>query len=245
MKNVLISGGTRGIGRAVISALLEKGYQVAYTYKENKELARQIDETARDKCQVAKGYQVDICNQIAVKQMIKEITDEWGKIDILINNAGITKDKSLAMMSYEEWDSVIKTNLYGVYNLTRECIYPMLRFKEGRIINISSTSGINGMKGQCNYSSSKAAMIGFTKSLAKEVAHFGVTVNCIAPGGVETDMTRKMSEAERKKLLEGVPMERLCMPEEVAKIVLFLADKELCPQYLTGVTIPLDGGLGL
>lgn len=245
MYNVLITGGTRGIGRAIVSNLLSKGYRVAYTYKNSNSLASEIDLESKEKGTIAVGYKVDVCDRTAVKKMISDIYLQWGSIDILINNAGIVKDKSLAMMTYEEWDDVIMTNLYGVFNLTRECIFSMLKRKEGRIINISSISGIYGIKGQVNYSSSKAAIIGFTKSLAKEVAHFGVTVNCVAPGGVETEMTSKLTEIELKKLIQDVPLQRLCKPEEVAKVVEFLVDKEQCPQYLTGVVIPLDGGIGL
>lgn len=246
MKNVLVTGGTRGIGKAIISLLQERGdYRILYTYKHNQDLAQEMDKLASEAGYPLQGYMVDVSVHEQVIQMLKEINEKWGKIDILINNAGITMDKPLALMSDEEWDTVIKTNLYGVYHLTRECIYPMMRAKQGRVINISSTSGITGIRGQCNYSSSKASIIGFTKSLAKEVANFGISVNCVAPGGVETEMTGKMSEAERKQLLVGVPMGRMCKAEEVAKVVAFLADEELCPSYLTGAVIPLDGGSGV
>lgn len=244
-KAIVISGGSRGIGRNVVSALAEKGARVAFTYHSNEKAAQEVLEEAEKFPGTVRAYQVDMKDQIQVKKFVADVVKEWGTLDVIINNAGIRKDKTLAFLSSEDWDGVVRTNLYGAYYLTQAGIFYLLKKKQGRVINVSSVSGINGIAGQTNYSSSKAALFGFTRALAKEVAPYGISVNCVAPGGVETDMTDGMPEKEREKLLAGVPIGRLCKPEEVTKMILFLADEELSPSYLTGTVIPLDGGLGL
>lgn len=241
----VITGGTRGIGRAVVSDFLKKGYRVAFMYRSRTDLADEIKIEAVKYNSEVLAYQLDISATEAVNQTITQIYNTWGRIDVLVNNAGITRDKSLAGMNFNEWDDVMKVNLYGLFNVSRRCIFYMLKQRFGRVINVSSISGITGIKGQVNYSCSKAAMIGFTKALAKEVAKYGISVNCIAPGGVDTDMVNSLNEAEKSKLFDDIPMGRLCRPNEVAMLIGYLADKELCPEYLTGTVITLDGGLGL
>lgn len=243
-KVAVISGGSRGIGREVVSILLEHGAKVAFTYNNTSGSINEIIEEASKYSTEVKACKVDITNQTEVENMVSDVIKQWGTIDVIINNAGIKKDKTLAFMSADEFKEVIDVNLLGAFYLTQSGIFYMLKKKKGRIVNISSISGINGIAGQVNYSSSKAGLIGFTRALAKEVAPYGISVNAVAPGGVDTDMVKSMSQKEQGKMLLGVPMGRMCTPREVAQLVLFLSDNDSCPAYLTGTIIPLDGGLG-
>jgi len=243
-KVALVSGGSRGIGREIVLSLAQRGACVGFTYFQNDEAAKKVEEEAKDLQGKVKAFQVDIRNREQVKKMVEEAAKIWGTLDIIVNNAGISKDKTLPFMEIEEWKSVLETNIYGAFHLTQAAAFYLLKKKKGRIINISSVSGINGIPGQTNYSSSKAALIGFTRSLAKEVAQYGISVNAIAPGGVETDMYKALSKKQKDSLLQNVPMGRMCMPEEVARVAVFLADDDLSPDYLTGSTIVLDGGMG-
>lgn len=243
-KVVIVSGGSRGIGRSIVLGLAEKGAKVAFTYNKSTTETEEILREAEKLSGTVMAYQVDIRNQLEVKNLVSDVIKLWGTVDVLVNNAGIRKDKTLAFMATEDWDDVLQTNLNGTYYLTQASIFYMLKKRKGRVINISSISGINGISGQTNYSSSKAAIIGFTRSLAKEVAPYGVSVNAIAPGGVDTEMVQGLSDKDKEKLLLGVPIGRLCTAEEVAKVTLFLANEDLCPDYLTGSVITLDGGLG-
>nr|WP_303041425.1 3-oxoacyl-ACP reductase FabG [Enterocloster clostridioformis] len=238
---IVISGGTRGIGRTIVEMCAKLDAKVIFLFQNNESLAHEITTQYSENTD---SYQIDIKDYKSVFHVITKVLQKYGKIDILINNAGIRNDKSLALSNYEEWTSVINTNLIGTYNLTRSVIYQMIKRKKGRIINISSISGISGIVGQTNYSSSKAGLIGFTKSLAKEVATYGICVNAIAPGGIDTDMVNGLTEKQRKQLVDCVPLKRLGTPEEVAKVVRFLADDELSPDFLTGTVITLDGGIG-
>ncbi len=244
-KSIVVSGGSRGIGKAVVLALAEQGANVAFTFLNNYEAANEVLRESLDLRGKVKAYQVDIRDQQQVQKMISEVAAERGGIDAVVNNAGIRKDKTLAFMSAENWKDVLDTNLTGAFYLTQAAIFYMLKKKSGRIIFISSISGIFGIPGQANYSSAKAALLGFTRSLAKEVAPYGISVNAIAPGGVDTDMVSSMNEKDKEKLLYGVPLGRMCRPDEVASVVKFLADDSAAPEYLTGTVIPLDGGLGL
>lgn len=244
-KVAIVSGGSRGIGRAIVLALAARGAKVAFTYFRDQAAAELVLAEGQQYPGQLKSYQVDIKDQPQVKALVGEVVREWGALDLIVNNAGIRKDKTLAFMDVNDWDEVLRTNLSGTFYLTQTGIYYMLKKKQGRVINISSTSGLNGISGQTNYSSTKAGLFGFTRALAKEVAPYGISVNAVAPGGVETDMTGSMTEKEREKLLYGVPMGRMCRPEEVAQVVVYLADTEACPAYLTGTVIALDGGMGL
>ncbi len=242
-KNIIVSGGSRGIGKAVVLALAGQGANVVFTFLSNNEAAKEVLSESQSLRGKVKAYQVDIREQPQVEKMISEVVAERGSIDVVVNNAGIRKDKTLAFMSAENWNDVLDTNLTGAFYLTQAAIFHMLKKKSGRVIFISSISGISGIPGQVNYSSAKAALLGFTRSLAKEVASYGITVNAIAPGGVNTDMVSAMNEKEKEKLLQGVPLGRMCRANEVASVVKFLAND--APEYLTGAVIPLDGGLGL
>src|SRR5262247_4151622 len=211
-KVAIVTGGSRGIGRAIVQALAREGAKVAFTYAQNKALADEIVNG-----DTILGFQTDATDFNQAKELVKQIKDKWGTIDILVNNAGITRDKLAAMMSEKDWDDVIDTNLKGVFNITKPVIGVMLRQRHGAILNVTSISGIIGMPGQINYSSSKAGVIGFTKALAKELAKAHVTVNALAPGFVETDMTAVLNEEYKTKALEQVPLGRFAKPAEIAE----------------------------
>ena len=237
-KVAIVTGGSRGIGRAIVQRLAAEGAKVAFTYIQNKALA---DEVAQG--ETIAGYQADVTNFEQAKDFVKQVKDRFGRIDILVNNAGITRDKLLAMMSEKDWDDVIDTNLKGAFNLSKPVVGVMIRQRSGTILNVTSISGIIGMPGQVNYSSSKAGMIGFTKALAKELAKANITVNALALGFVETDMTAVLNEDYRAKALAQIPLGRFGKAENMADVALFLlSDKG---NYITGQVIQVDGGLAI
>lgn len=244
-KNIIITGGTGGIGQALITYLSSKGANIAFSYNKDKETAQVLEGNSDMNVGKILSFQVDVKEKESIKQFAHFAYSKLGKVDVLINNAGIRKDKSLLYMQDEEWKDVLETNLTGTFYTCRAFVPYMLREKSGRIINISSISGINGMIGQVNYSSSKAGIIGLTKSLAKEMVSFGISVNAIAPGPVDTDMLVGMPEDKKKELIQQIPAGRALKPEEFALVANFLADEELSPTYLTGQVITLDGGMGL
>jgi 3-oxoacyl-[acyl-carrier protein] reductase len=237
-KVAIVTGGSRGIGRAIVQVLAREGARVAFTYVQNKTLA---DEVANGETVI--GFQADVASFDQAKTLVKQVKDRFGRIDILVNNAGITRDKLVAFMSEKDWDDVLDTNLKGSFNLTKHVVGMMLRQKSGSILNITSISGIVGMPGQVNYSSSKAGMIGFTKALAKEIAKANVTVNALALGFVETDMTNVLNTEYRAKALEQIPLGRFAKPEEMAEIALFLVSPRA--GYITGQVLQVDGGLAI
>jgi 3-oxoacyl-[acyl-carrier protein] reductase len=237
-KTAIVSGGSRGIGRAIVKALAREGAKVAFTYIRNKAAA---DEVANNDTVFA--FQADVTNFEESKALVKQVKEKFGRIDILVNNSGITRDKLIALMSEKDWDDVLNTNLKGVFNLTKPVVGVMLRQRSGAILNITSISGVVGMPGQVNYSSSKAGMIGFTKALAKEIAKANVTVNALALGFVETDMTGVLNGEYRSKALEQIPLGRFAKPEEMAEVALFLVSEKA--SYITGQVIQVDGGLAI
>lgn len=242
-KIAIVTGGTRGIGRAIVLSLCREGVSCAFTYATRRELAETLLKDIESMGAKAIAAQVDVRDYDDVKQFIDSVKDTFGRLDILINNAGITRDKSLFMMSREDWRDVIETDLTGIFNVTRSCITTFLKQKSGIVVNISSSSGIHPLPGQTNYASAKAGVIGFTKALAKEVAPYNIRVNAVAPGFVETDMTRTLNEKYRERLIKTIPTGRFGTVEEVARVVLFLCSDE--SPYITGQTIEIDGGLSL
>ena len=234
----IVTGGSRGIGRAIVQALAREGAKVAFTYAQNKAMA---DEIANGDTIV--GFQTDATNFEQAKELVKQVKDKWGAVDILVNNAGITRDKLAAMMSEKDWDDVLDTNLKGVFNVTKPVIGIMIRQRRGVVLNITSISGIVGMPGQLNYSSSKAGVIGFTKALAKELAKAQIRVNALAPGFVETDMTAVLKEEYKAKALEQVPLGRFAKVEDIAEVALFLLSDKA--NYITGQVLQVDGGLAI
>ncbi len=243
-KKALVTGGLRGIGRAIVLLLAQGGADVAIIDIGGEDL----EESLRKELESFNTHLVvrraDVSNYEEVKKAVEEILSEFsGKLDILVNNAGITRDNLLLRMSEEEWDKVIAVNLKGVFNCTQACLKTMLRQRSGAIVNVASIVGLKGNAGQTNYSASKAGVIGFTKSLAKEVGGRNIRVNAVAPGFIETDMTRALPPEVREKVLPLIPLGRFGQPEEVAQVVVWLASD--LSSYLTGEVISIDGGLML
>jgi 3-oxoacyl-[acyl-carrier protein] reductase len=239
----IVTGGTRGIGRAIVLAICEEGADCAFTYSSNRDAADSLSEEVQRLGRKALPIQLDVRDFEGAKTLVDTAKATFGQIDILVNNAGITKDKSLMMMSQEDWSDVIDTNLTGVFNTTRAWIITFLKQKSGNIVNISSVSGIHPLAGQVNYAAAKAGVIGFTKSLAMEVAPYKIRVNAVAPGFITTEMTAELGEKVKDKYLKMIPLQRFGTVDEVAKAVLFLLSDE--SQYITGQTLQLDGGLGM
>ncbi|MFY9114548.1 MAG: 3-oxoacyl-[acyl-carrier-protein] reductase [Dethiobacteria bacterium] len=242
-KVALVTGGSRGIGRAIVKALANEGASLAINYQQNKTAAQEvldIIEADGGRGILIKG---NVADRKSCDRMVLETIDYYGRIDILINNAGITRDNIMVIMKQEEWEDVIRINLTGVFNCCQAVIRPLLKQKSGgRIINISSIAGIYGNSGQANYAASKDGVIALTKSLSKELGSRGITVNAVAPGFIETEMTAQLSDKIKEDSLKRIPLGRIGRPEDVAEAVLFFAAEA---NYITGQVLPVDGGLVL
>lgn len=242
-KIAIVTGGTRGIGKALALELAKNGCNIAFNYNKNTDAANALVKEIEAMGAKAISFQVNAASFEGAKSMVKEVKETFGRIDFLVNNAGITRDKLLALMSESDWDDVINTNLKSVYNFSKAVITQMIKQKSGNILNITSVSGLVGIAGQVNYSSSKAGMVGFTKALAKEVGKANITVNAIACGFIETDMTSVLPQEYKDKMIEMIPVRRFGKPEEIAKVAAFLLSDDA--KYITGHVISVDGGLAI
>lgn len=239
-KVALVTGASRGIGRAIADALGAQGATVVGTATSESgadAISRRFEDAGIRGC----GMCLDVGDDASVDAVVKAVSENYGTVSILVNNAGITRDNLLMRMKGEEWDRVLDTNLTSVYRVCKACLRAMMKAKAGRIINIASVVGASGNAGQTNYAAAKAGMFGFTKSLAQEVGSRGITVNAVAPGFIDTDMTRELPDAQREALLNAIPLGRLGEPEEIASVVAFLASDAAA--YITGETIHVNGGM--
>lgn len=242
-KNALVTGGSRGIGKEIALVLAKNGANVIINYTSNYEAAKEVV-TEIEKYNVkALAIKADVTVEAEVKEMIEEIEKSFDTIDILVNNAGVTKDNLLIRMKEEDWQRVMDVNLKGVFLCTKAVARKMMKQKYGKIVNVSSVVGIVGNAGQSNYCASKAGVIGFTKSIAKELAGKDINVNAIAPGFIDTDMTAVLSEDIKNYLLSSIPLKRYGKPEDVANLVLFLSSD--LSNYITGQVIQVDGGMAM
>ncbi len=239
---VLVTGSARGIGKAIATTFAEEGATVIIS-DINAELAAATSKEFTDKGHECSSFACDVTNLESVKEMVDKILDKYNRIDILVNNAGITKDNLLLRMSESEWDAVLDTNLKGVFSCTKIIVKSMLKAKKGKIINIASIIGITGNAGQANYAASKAGIIGFTKSIAKEFASRNITANAVAPGFIQSNMTDKLSETAKETIYKTIPLGKLGTPQDVAGACLFLASRDA--DYITGQTIVVDGGMAI
>lgn len=240
-KTALVTGAGKGIGRAIALALAKMGVLVIVNYRGSKEQAEETVQKIREMGQEAEAYPCDVSDFQAVETMMKTIVSKYGRLDILVNNAGITKDGLILKMSEEDFDKVVDTNLKGTFHTIRHASRQMIRQRSGRIINISSVSGVMGNPGQANYAAAKAGIIGLTKTMAKELGSRGITVNAIAPGFIETDMTAVLSESVQQNIQAQIPLGHFGKPEDVAAAAAFLASEEA--GYITGQVLRVDGGM--
>lgn len=240
-KVAMITGATRGIGKQIALILANEGYNIVLNYRTENDELKQLKNEIESKNVKCLAVQGDVTNFEDCKQMIESAIEEFGKVDVLVNNAGITKDMLLARMKEEDFKQVIDVNLVGTFNMTKNVISYMMKARNGRIINISSVVGIAGNAGQTNYSASKAGIIGFTKSLAKEVASRNILVNAVAPGFIETNMTEVLKQEVKDEIAKNIPLKRMGTPQDVANVVKFLASED--SSYITGQVISVDGGM--
>lgn len=242
-KNALVTGASRGIGREIAISLAKAGYNVAINYLSNSQAAEDTAEEIRKEGVQAVLLQGDVSDFDQAKAAVDQTVEKLGSIDVLVNNAGINRDTLIMRMKEQDFDDVISANLKSAFNCTRHAVPIMMRARQGRIINISSVAGVMGNPGQANYSASKAGIIGLTKAVAREVAKRGVTVNAIAPGFIETDMTKAMKPEVLEKALEAVPMGKMGCVSDIGGAVVFLAGENA--SYITGQTIVIDGGMSM
>jgi 3-oxoacyl-[acyl-carrier protein] reductase len=237
----VVTGAGRGIGHAIAVRLAKEGARIASVSRTEANAQRTADEINATRSDAAKAYAVDVADQVAVQKAAAQILEDFGRVDILVNNAGVTRDGLSMRMSSDDWDTVLNTNLKGAFTFTQALMRPMIKQRSGRIINISSIAGLTGNAGQANYSASKAGLIGLTKTLARELASRGITVNAVAPGLIETDMTTVLSEEIRQGILQKVPLGKLGEPDDIAGAVAYLASPEA--KYITGQVLTVDGGM--
>ena len=240
-KVAIITGASRGIGRAIAERFIEEGATVAFTYLSSDEKARQLEQELTAKGGVAKGFKSDASKFDSAQELVDAVVAEFGTVDVLVNNAGITRDTLLMRMSEQQWDEVIETNLKSAFNLTKAVIKPMLKAKSGSIINMSSVVGVSGNAGQANYAASKAGMIGFSKSVAQELGSRNIRCNSIAPGFIETEMTEVLDQKVVEEWRNSIPLKRGGTPVDVANTTIFLASD--MSAYVTGQTIHVCGGM--
>lgn len=242
-RTALVTGGSRGIGKAIVWALAREGAKVAFVYRSHAEAAEQLVSDLELDQREAIALQGDVKQKTDAEAIIGQVLEKWEKLDILVNNAGVIRDTLLATMTPEQWQEVIDTNLTGTFNFCQTAMRPMMSARYGRIINLSSVAARVGNPGQSNYAASKGGIEGFTRCLAAEVARRGITVNAVAPGFIETDMTEAVRNAAGDQIKKHIPVRRLGQPEDIAHAVLFLADEN--SSYITGHVLTVDGGLTL
>ena len=242
-KVALVTGGGRGIGKAIVEALCAAGARTAFTFKSSGQAADDLVAALAKAGHEARAMQSDAASAAEAARVVEAVVAEWGRLDILVNNAGITRDGLLMRMSEEDWDAVIANNLKSVYNFTKSACRPMMSQRAGKIVNITSIVGLTGNAGQSNYAASKAGIIGFTRSIAKELGSRNIQCNALAPGYVETDMTGKLSAEQRKLLTDQIPLRRTAEPREIGAVVKFLASSDA--DYITGQVICVDGGMAV
>lgn len=240
-KIAIVTGASRGIGRQIALTLASYGANIVVNYRGSRECAEEVAKEIEKMGREVLLYQGDVADMDAMKEMVKETTKKFGRIDILVNNAGITKDNLLMAMKEEEFDQVLDVNLKGSFICMKQVIRTMMKQRYGRIINLSSVSGRMGNAGQVNYSASKAGVIGMTKSLAREVGSRGITVNAVAPGFIDTDMTAVLKDDVKEAIMAGIPLRREGKPEDIAEAVAFLASDKA--SYITGQVLSVDGGM--
>ncbi|MDD5196294.1 MAG: 3-oxoacyl-[acyl-carrier-protein] reductase [Candidatus Omnitrophota bacterium] len=240
-KVAIVTGGSRGIGRALVLMLAQEGADVAFTYAKSVQEAESLSSEIKKLGRKVLALQMDVADFDKAKELVEKVKEGLGSLDILVNNAGIIRDKALMMMTKDDWREVIDTNLNGTFNVTRNAIVTFLKQKSGSIVNITSVSGVAGMSRQTNYAASKAGIIGFTKSLAKEVAPYNIRVNAVAPGFIETDMISGLKDEFKEGLKKKIPLSRLGRVEDVSAAVKFLLSD--AANFITGQTIIVDGGL--
>lgn len=240
-KNTLVTGASRGIGRGIAIEMAKQGANIAFTYLSSPDKAAALEAELQALGVKAKGYKSDASDFKAADELITNVVAEFGSLDIVVNNAGITRDNLLMRMSEDQFDEVIRTNLKSVFNITKACQKPMLKQRKGSIINISSVVGVKGNAGQANYAASKAGILGFTKSVALELGSRNIRCNAIAPGFIETEMTGALSEETVKQWREQIPLKRGGTPEDIAQLCIFLGSE--MSSYITGQTINVDGGM--
>ena len=239
-KVAVITGGTRGIGKAIAKIFAQNGYNLAINYVSENTDIESLEKEIKNNNEIL-FVRANVSKFDEAENLIKNAIERFGKIDVLVNNAGITRDNLILRMKEEDFDSVIATNLKGTFNVTKNAVSYMMKKRTGKIVNISSVVGVSGNAGQCNYAASKAGIIGFTKSIAKELASRGILANCIAPGFIGTDMTEVLSDAVKENINNQIPLKRMGSPEEIAKAVYFLGGEE--NTYITGQVLNVDGGM--